>query len=137
MVSRVLLTKPPIVVMTKPKEKDGVTKYQVYRRVSQAQFGIVYEFPHRVYQPIPLDLLTLATFTDPPTQRGGRLLPFGGKKDTEGPNPGYQSSGCRCESRRRQRRSSGISLYDSSQWSIGRPVHIVRRVRPSAVGVEG
>ena len=32
---------PPIVVMTKPKEKDGVTKYQVYRRVSRVQFSIV------------------------------------------------------------------------------------------------
>jgi len=35
----------------------------------------------------------LATFTDPPTQRGGRLLPFGGKRDTEGPNPGVTSPG--------------------------------------------
>ncbi|KAJ7493246.1 signal transducer [Mycena galericulata] len=43
-------------VMTKPKEKDGVTKYQVNRR------------------PIPLDLLTLVNFTDPPTQRGAGLL---------------------------------------------------------------
>ena len=31
--SKVSLTDPPIVVMTKPKEKDGITKYQVYRRV--------------------------------------------------------------------------------------------------------
>ncbi|KAL7280654.1 hypothetical protein ACG7TL_005593 [Trametes sanguinea] len=46
-------------VMTKPKEKDGVTKYYVYRR------------------PIPLDLLTLANFTDPPTQRGNSLLRLG------------------------------------------------------------
>ncbi|KAL6309388.1 Dbl-like domain-containing protein [Sparassis latifolia] len=46
-------------VMTKPKEKDGVTKYHVYRR------------------PIPLDLLTLANFTDPPTQRGGGILRLG------------------------------------------------------------
>jgi hypothetical protein len=44
------------VVMTKPKEKDGVTKYNVVRR------------------PIPLDLLTLVNFTDPPTQRGTGLL---------------------------------------------------------------
>ncbi|KAJ7708817.1 Dbl-like domain-containing protein [Mycena rosella] len=44
------------VVMTKPKEKDGVTKYHVNRR------------------PIPLDLLTLVNFTDPPTQRGAGLL---------------------------------------------------------------
>ncbi|KAJ7460820.1 signal transducer [Mycena latifolia] len=44
------------IVMTKPKERDGVTKYQVNRR------------------PIPLDLLTLGNFTDPPTQRGAGLL---------------------------------------------------------------
>ncbi|CAL1714491.1 unnamed protein product [Somion occarium] len=43
-------------VMTKPKEKDGVTKYNVYRR------------------PIPLDLLTLANFTDQPTQRSSSIL---------------------------------------------------------------
>ncbi|KAI0792219.1 Dbl domain-containing protein [Abortiporus biennis] len=43
-------------VMTKPKEKDGITKYHVYRR------------------PIPLDLLTLANFTDPPTQRSSSIL---------------------------------------------------------------
>ncbi|KAF7309564.1 hypothetical protein MIND_00327400 [Mycena indigotica] len=43
-------------VMTKPKEKDGLTKYHVVRR------------------PIPLDLLTLVNFTDPPTQRGTGLL---------------------------------------------------------------
>ncbi|KAJ6477474.1 CNH domain-containing protein [Mycena vulgaris] len=43
-------------VMTKPKEKDGVTKYSVVKR------------------PIPLDLLTLVNFTDPPTQRGTGLL---------------------------------------------------------------
>ncbi|KAA1475511.1 Dbl-like domain-containing protein [Dentipellis sp. KUC8613] len=43
-------------VMTKPKERDGVTKYQVNRR------------------PIPLDLLTLANFTDAPTQRGTGIL---------------------------------------------------------------
>ncbi|KAF9779311.1 CNH domain-containing protein [Thelephora terrestris] len=52
-------------VMTKSKEKDGITKYQVYRR------------------PIPLDLLTLTTFTDPPTRRGGGLLPFGGSNKRE------------------------------------------------------
>ncbi|KAI0766140.1 Dbl domain-containing protein [Trametes elegans] len=46
-------------VMTKPKEKEGTTKYHVYRR------------------PIPLDLLTLANFTDPPTQRGSSILRLG------------------------------------------------------------
>ncbi|CAK5273832.1 unnamed protein product [Mycena citricolor] len=43
-------------VMTKPKEKDGVTKYSVVKR------------------PIPLDLLTLVNFNDPPTQRSAGLL---------------------------------------------------------------
>lgn len=43
-------------VLTKPREKDGVTKYMVYRR------------------PIPLDLLSLTSFTDPPTQRSVGLL---------------------------------------------------------------
>lgn len=42
--------------MTKPKEKDGVVKYIVYKR------------------PVPLDLLTLVNFTDPPTQRSAGLL---------------------------------------------------------------
>ncbi|KAF8517935.1 Dbl-like domain-containing protein [Hysterangium stoloniferum] len=43
-------------VMTKPKDRDGVMKYHVNRH------------------PIPLDLLTLASFTDPPQQRGTGLL---------------------------------------------------------------
>ncbi|EJD48095.1 Dbl-like domain-containing protein [Auricularia subglabra TFB-10046 SS5] len=43
-------------VMTKPKEKDGVTKYHVNRR------------------PIPLDLLSLVNFVDPPQQRGTGIL---------------------------------------------------------------
>ncbi|KAF8638446.1 hypothetical protein AX17_002203 [Amanita inopinata Kibby_2008] len=43
-------------VMTKPKERDGVVKYYVNRR------------------PIPLDLLTLVNFNDPPTQRSAGLL---------------------------------------------------------------
>jgi hypothetical protein len=60
-------------VMTKPKEKDGITKFNVNRR------------------PIPLDLLTLANFTDPPTQRGtGLLRGFGGNKggDAQANTPG-------------------------------------------------
>jgi hypothetical protein len=42
--------------MTKPKEKDGVMKYNVYKR------------------PIPLDLLTPVNFTESPTQRGAGIL---------------------------------------------------------------
>ncbi|KAF8159386.1 CNH domain-containing protein [Crassisporium funariophilum] len=43
-------------VMTKPREKDGVTKYHVYRR------------------PIPLDLLSLVNFTDTSIQRSTSIL---------------------------------------------------------------
>ncbi|KAG2345927.1 Dbl homology domain-containing protein [Suillus weaverae] len=61
-------------VMTKTKEKDGLTKYNVNRR------------------PIPLDLLTLASFTDPPTQRSTSILRLGlggGNRHVEGgPTPG-------------------------------------------------
>ncbi|EIW75246.1 hypothetical protein CONPUDRAFT_85508 [Coniophora puteana RWD-64-598 SS2] len=53
-------------VMTKVKEKDGLQKFNVSRR------------------PIPLDLLTLASFTDPPTQRGGGLIRLGGLRDRHG-----------------------------------------------------
>ncbi|KAF8159396.1 CNH domain-containing protein [Crassisporium funariophilum] len=56
-------------VMTKPKDKDGVIKYQVNRR------------------PIPLDLLTPVNFTDPPTQRSAGLLrKLGGGTHGEGGN---------------------------------------------------
>ena len=50
---------------------------------------------HTCCQPIPLDLLTLAAFTDPPINRGGRLLPFGGgKRDAgEGLSPNVNSPG--------------------------------------------
>jgi hypothetical protein len=44
------------VVLTKPRERDGVMKYNVYKR------------------PIPLDLVTLVNFTDAPTQRNAGLL---------------------------------------------------------------
>ncbi|KAI6006684.1 CNH domain-containing protein [Pisolithus orientalis] len=46
-------------VLTKPKEKDGITKYHVNRR------------------PIPLDLLNLASFTDAPIQRSTSILRLG------------------------------------------------------------
>ncbi|EMD39100.1 hypothetical protein CERSUDRAFT_47353 [Gelatoporia subvermispora B] len=55
-------------VMTKPKEKDGITKYHVYRR------------------PIPLDLLTLANFTDPATQRSNNIFRVG-RSDKHGADP--------------------------------------------------
>ncbi|KIJ55471.1 hypothetical protein M422DRAFT_151724 [Sphaerobolus stellatus SS14] len=62
-------------VMTKPKDKgDGVVKYHVNRR------------------PIPLDLLTLANFTDPPQQRGTGLL-HTLRRDTGGPGNDYTPAG--------------------------------------------
>ncbi|KAI0091606.1 Dbl-like domain-containing protein [Irpex rosettiformis] len=69
-------------VMTKPKDREGSMKYQVYRR------------------PIPLDLLTLANFTDPPTQRNTGLLRrgrggaggAGDKSDGLSPGPSVISS---------------------------------------------
>lgn len=88
------------VVMTKPKEKDGVIKYQVYRRVSRKSADcLIAEF---CFQPIPLDLLTLANFTDPATQRGGGLIPFRGKGGAAGhadsPNQGVTPPGASPES---------------------------------------
>ncbi|RDB18445.1 Rho1 guanine nucleotide exchange factor 1 [Hypsizygus marmoreus] len=54
-------------VMTKPKDRDGVIRYHVNRR------------------PIPLDLLTLVNFTDPPTQRStGLLRNLRGERHAEG-----------------------------------------------------
>ncbi len=67
------------VVLTKPKEKEGVTKYHVNRRVCLFVLSYTSTWADLCYKPIPLDLLTLANFTDPPTQRGtGLLRGFGG-----------------------------------------------------------
>ncbi|KAF9026277.1 Dbl homology domain-containing protein [Hymenopellis radicata] len=71
-------------VLTKPKEKDGVTYYYVNRR------------------PTPLDLLTLVNFSDPPTQRSAGLLRgLRGERHTEGPNgtPGVSSPESSADSR--------------------------------------
>ncbi|KAN0127764.1 hypothetical protein V8E53_014424, partial [Lactarius tabidus] len=55
-------------VMTKPKEEDGITKYNVSRRVCIPSTSSAY-------------LLTLGNFTDPPTLYGNGLLrSFGGNK---------------------------------------------------------
>ncbi|THU88754.1 Dbl homology domain-containing protein [Dendrothele bispora CBS 962.96] len=64
-------------VLTKCKDRDGITKYNVNRR------------------PIPLDLLTLVNFTDPPTQRGtGILRGLRGERHAADPssNPASASS---------------------------------------------
>lgn len=70
-------------VMTKPKERDGVVKYHVNRR------------------PIPLDLLTLVNFTDPPTQRGTGLLRNlrGGERHGESANPNMPAPDSAIDSR--------------------------------------
>src|SRR6266849_4634898 len=58
------------------------------------------------YKPIPLDLLTLANFTDPPTQRGtGLLRGFGGgnkgdnRNDAQANTPGAVSPETATDSR--------------------------------------
>jgi hypothetical protein len=80
------------VVLTKPKEKDGITKYHVNRRVCLIALASALTDP--CHKPIPLDLLTLANFTDPPTQRGtGLLRSFGGgnRNDAQANTPGAVS----------------------------------------------
>ncbi|KAG6901527.1 hypothetical protein C0995_010826, partial [Termitomyces sp. Mi166 len=78
-------------VMTKSKERDGVIKYQVNRRVS------IELFPEEIHltfdQPVPLDLLTLVNFTEAPTQRSTGILRGlrgggggGGGGHADGPN---------------------------------------------------
>lgn len=59
--------------MTKAREKDGVTKYHVNRRVCTSSANICGHLSHYT-QPIPLDLLSLLGFTDPPQQRTTGLL---------------------------------------------------------------
>ncbi|KAG8687195.1 hypothetical protein FRC09_013647, partial [Ceratobasidium sp. 395] len=60
-------------VITKPRSKDGVTKYHVNRR------------------PIPVDLMSLVGFTDQPQQRPTRLFSIGTKHDA--PANGAAGSG--------------------------------------------
>lgn len=75
----------PTVVLTKPREKDGITKYMVYRRVSLIPTVSQYETDNLV-QPIPLDLLELKSFTDAPTQRNSGLLRNLRTGENGGPN---------------------------------------------------
>lgn len=68
--------------MTKPKEKEVITKYHVNRRVRLTSPGWIWT-TLTCSQPIPLDLLTLVNFTDPPTQRStGLLRNLRGNSDT-------------------------------------------------------
>lgn len=59
----------PAVVLTKPEPHQDMTKYHVYRRVSRKDQAPRFHDRSLVYQPIPLELLTLVHFTDPPTPR--------------------------------------------------------------------
>jgi RHO1 GDP-GTP exchange protein 1/2 len=60
--------------MTKPKEKDGIVKYHVNRRVCLLLCYPSWTVLTASLQPIPLELLSLATFSDPPQQRGTAFL---------------------------------------------------------------
>jgi len=64
------------VVFTKPKDRDGVFKYHVNRKVNFSP--LISAVSNHSLQPIPLDLLTLANFTDPPTQRNMGLFKIRG-----------------------------------------------------------
>src|SRR4051794_8915828 len=77
-----------LVVMTKPKEKDGVTKYHVNRRVCGLSPSVMTFL--NAAQPIPLDLLTLVNFTDPPQQRGKGIL--GGLRGGQGAHADQSAS---------------------------------------------
>ncbi|KZV64681.1 Dbl homology domain-containing protein [Peniophora sp. CONT] len=69
-------------VLTKPKEHNGMTKYRV------------------TYRPIPLELLVVENFTDPPISRAAALLklnkssigPLGGAHPIDSSGPGTASS---------------------------------------------
>lgn len=79
--------------MTKTKERDGITKYHVNRHVSiffSANCDLIDYHIGYFLKPIPLDLLTLANFTDAPQQRGTGLLRGlrGSERHAEGGMPG-------------------------------------------------
>jgi hypothetical protein len=79
------------VVMTEPREKDGVTKYHVKGRVC-----LLFRLPDTnawsdlCYKPILLDLLKLVNFTDAPSRRSTCFLRgFGGTPDSTDPRVVY------------------------------------------------
>ena len=85
--SQVMLTKPLVVVLTKPWEENGVTKYQVFKRASYIKFDQIAIFS-LVVQPIPIDFLALEQSQDPQvatsadrTQHFCLIYHVGGPKD--------------------------------------------------------
>ncbi|KAJ7594214.1 CNH domain-containing protein [Mycena floridula] len=83
-------------VMTKPKEKDGLTKYHVVKR------------------PIPLDLLTPVSFADPPTQRGTGILRTL-RKGTEGEVLNVTANGTATESAADSRAVYPLTLHHNGR----------------------
>jgi RHO1 GDP-GTP exchange protein 1/2 len=82
--------------MTEPREKDGSTKYYVTQRVSICHLCRSWEL--NWCQPIPLDLLTLSSFSDPPRRvvglfRGLRGGGGGGTNATHADSPGFGAGG--------------------------------------------
>lgn len=61
-----------IVVITRPREKDGVTTYHVHRRVNGLLSLIMISLI--LSQPIPLDLLAVVNFSEPAIQRSNSLF---------------------------------------------------------------
>ena len=73
------------VVMAKAKEKDGITRYHVNRRVRMMDLAsFINQLTLLLEQPIPLELLTLVSFSEPPQQRSSSLLGnFRGGRNTQ------------------------------------------------------
>lgn len=129
------LTNSLKVLMTKPKEKDGITKYQVYRRASPISDGTTKLFTCSVAHPLRSSNFSHIHGPSHPTR--WQTIGFWWKKGGGWSKPERHFPFLGCEPRRRQRRPSGIPLYHSSQWSTGRPLHPVRRLFSSTIGVEG
>jgi hypothetical protein len=69
-----MYSSPLTVVMTEQKEQHGVTRYNVICRVRVLSGPAPLMVLTLCAQPIPLDLLTLINFTEPPTQREAGLF---------------------------------------------------------------
>ena len=76
---------PLAVVMAKAKEKDGITRYHVNRRVRAMHLTrSMHQLTLLPEQPIPLELLTLVSFSESPQQRSSSLLGnFRGGRNTQ------------------------------------------------------
>ena len=115
-----------VVVMTKPKERDGVTKYQVYRRVRQTPSSVCNSElisttadPTRPSHARKLQRASHTTQCRPPP---AKARPW--RRETR---PEFTKS-CRrvFEPRDRDRLARGLSMHDSPHWAAWWAVDRVR-----------